>query len=158
MKSLPPLAAVAREVPADPIRSRAPEPFFSLLQGREKRRLGDAFGLGNFGVNLTVLEPQAQSALLHRHSKQDEFIYILEGAPTLVTDRGEVPLRPGMCAGFPAGGVAHHLVNRTAMPVTYLEIGDRTAGDEGTYPNDDLKAVQEPGGQWAFTHKDGRPY
>lgn len=153
-----PLALLARDVPADPIRSRAPEPYFSLLQGREKRRLGDAFGLRNFGVNQTVLEPLAQSALLHRHSKQDEFIYILEGEPTLVTDRGEVPLRPGMCAGFPAGGVAHHLVNRTATPVTYLEVGDRTAGDVGTYPNDDLKAVQEPGGQWVFTHKDGRPY
>ena len=156
--TVPPLAVLAHEVPADPIRSRAPEPFFSKLQGRDKRRLGDAFGLRNFGVNLTVLQPQAQSALLHRHSKQDEFIYILEGTPTLVTDRGEVPLRPGMCAGFPAGGVAHHLVNRTGTRVTYLEVGDRTSGDEGSYPNDDLRAVQDSSGRWVFTHKDGRPY
>ena len=153
-----PLAVLAHDVPADPIRSRTPEPFFSRLQGREKRRLSDAFGLHNFGVNLTVLDPGGMSALLHRHKSQDEFIYVLEGEPTLVTDRGEVPLRPGMCAGFLAGGVAHQLVNRTDTPVTYLEIGDRTAGDEATYPNDDLKAVQEAGGRWVFTHKDGRPY
>ena len=158
MTSKPPLAVLAREVAADPIRSRTPEPFFSRLQGREKRRLGDAFGLHNFGVNLTVLDPGGMSALLHRHKSQDEFIYVLEGESTLVTDRGDVPLRPGMCAGFPAGGVAHQLVNRTDAPVTYLEVGDRTAGDEATYPNDDLKAAQEEGGRWVLTHKDGGPY
>ena len=96
-------------------------------------------------------------ALLHRHSRQDEFVYILEGRPTLVTDRGEQVLEPGMCAGFPAGGVAHQLVNRTGADVVYLEIGDRTPGDEGSYPADDLKAVLGPDG-WIFTHKDGTAY
>ena len=82
------------------------------MRNREKRALGDHFGLKNFGVNLTRLYPGGESALLHRHSKQDELVYILEGEPTLVTDYGEVPLRPGMCTGFPAGGVAHQIVNR----------------------------------------------
>lgn len=125
---------------------------------REKRPLGDLFGLNNFGVNLTTLFPGGESALLHRHSKQDEFIYILQGNPALVTDRGEIVLSPGMCAGFPAQGIAHHLVNRTGEDVLYLEIGDRTGGDEGTYPKDDLKATLGPDGNWIFTHKDGRPY
>lgn len=125
---------------------------------RQKRTLGDAFGLKSFGVNLTTLEPGGQSALLHRHSKQDELVYILEGHPTLVTDAGEIELAPGMCAGFPAGGVAHHLVNRSSDSVTYLEIGDRTPGDVGSYPNDDLQAVQESDGTWRFLHKDGSPY
>ena len=92
-----------------------------------------------------------------RHG-QDEIIYILEGAPTLVTDRGEMELRPGMCAGFPAGGVAHQLVNRTDRDVVYLEIGDRSAGDAGTYPADDIEARLGPDGAWRFTHKDGTPY
>jgi uncharacterized cupin superfamily protein len=70
---------------------------------REKRQLGDVFGLKNFGVNLTRLMPGGESALLHRHSKQDEFIYILKGEPTLVTETAEVTLSPGMCAGFPRG-------------------------------------------------------
>lgn len=138
--------------------SNYPEPFAGRVAGRIKRPLGDLFGLKNFGVNLTTLTPGAASALLHRHSRQDEFIYILEGHPTLVTEGGETALRPGMCAGFPAAGNAHHLVNRTASDVLYLEIGDRTPGDEASYPGDDLKAALDDNGTWVFTHKDGRPY
>ncbi|MEL7048903.1 MAG: cupin domain-containing protein [Pseudomonadota bacterium] len=135
-----------------------PAPFADRVADRVKRPLGDQFGLTNFGVNLTTLKPGSESALLHRHKTQDEFIYILEGRPTLVTDQGEVQLAPGMCAGFPANGIAHHLVNRTQNDVTYIEIGDRSPNDEGTYPNDDLKAVQSPDGKWQFTRKDGTPY
>ncbi len=138
--------------------SNYPEPFFSRMGRREKRPLGDLFGLKNFGVNLTTIHPGGESALLHRHSKQDEFVYILQGEPTLVTDQGEMTLSPGMCAGFPAQGIAHQLVNRTGSVVVYLEIGDRTAGDEGRYPVDDLQAVLGADGKWQFSHKDGRPY
>ncbi|CAN0479788.1 unnamed protein product, partial [Phaeothamnion confervicola] len=138
--------------------SNYPEPFFSRMAGREKRQLGDVFGLQNFGVNLTRLNPHAESALLHRHSKQDEFVYILQGMPTLLTEDEEVQLSPGMCAGFPANGTAHQLVNRTEDIVLYLEIGDRTPGDQGTYPKDDLKAVLGADGKWVFTSKDGKPY
>lgn len=153
-----PIALQASEAPARARKSGYPEPFRSRMDGRVKQPLGDLFGLSNFGVNRTVLEPGGCSSLLHRHSRQDEFVYILTGRPVLVTDRGEVPLGPGMCAGFPAGGIAHQLVNRTGEPVTYLEIGDRTPGDEGTYPADDLKAVQDEEGRWVYLHKDGTPY
>ncbi|WP_339713187.1 cupin domain-containing protein [uncultured Sneathiella sp.] len=138
--------------------SNYPEPFFSRMKGRVKRQLGDVFGLNNFGVNLTRLAPGGESALLHRHSRQDEFIYILEGKPTLVTEAAEIILEPGFCAGFPAKGEAHQLVNRTDEDIVYLEVGDRTPGDEGSYPKDDLKAALGSDGQWQFTHKDGRPY
>lgn len=137
--------------------SNYPEPFCSRMGKREKRPLGDLFGLTNFGVNLTRLAPGGESALLHRHTRQDEFVYVLEGRPTLVTESGEIPLEPGMCAGFPAGGEAHQLVNRTYGTVVYLEIGDRTPGDEGSYPRDDLKATLVDG-KWVFAHKDGTPY
>ena len=109
-------------------------------------------------MNLTKLLPGAQSALLHRHSRQDEFIYILQGHPTLLTDQGAVQLAPGMCAGFAANGAAHHLVNNSQQDVLYLEIGDRTTGDEAFYPNDDLQAKQGADGKWHFTHKDGTNY
>jgi uncharacterized cupin superfamily protein len=125
---------------------------------RQKRPLGDMFGLNNFGVNMTTLLPGGESALLHRHSKQDEFIYIIKGHPVLVTDKGEYQLEPGMCAGFPAGGIAHQLVNRTTEEVVYLEIGDRTQGDEGQYPADDIAAKLDANGKWVFSHKDGTPY
>lgn len=153
--------AAAIDAATAPLRvkpSNYPEPFFSRMGKREKRPLGDLFGLKNFGANLTTLRPGGESALLHRHSKQDEFIYIVTGHPTLVTDDGETALAPGMCAGFPAQGAAHQLVNRTDADVVYLEIGDRTPGDEGSYPADDLQATLGPDGKWRFTHKDGTPY
>jgi uncharacterized cupin superfamily protein len=153
-----PLAFPAALAPKRAKPSNYPEPFRSRMAGREKHPLGDIFGLRNFGVNLTRLLPGGESALLHHHSRQDEFIYILEGEPTLVTDQGEVALSPGLCAGFPAGGVAHQLVNRSDRDVVYLEIGDRSPGDEGSYPADDLAARLSPDGGWVFTHKDGQPY
>ena len=151
-------AVRASEIAASARRTGYPEPFASQMSGRVKRRLGEVFGLRNFGVNLTRLAPGGISALRHSHSKQDEFIYVLEGTPTLVTDEGEAQLAPGWCAGFRAGGAAHQLVNRTTIEVAFLEVGDRTAGDQGTYPADDLKAVVGADGQWVFTHKDGTPY
>src|SRR6266481_422230 len=103
------------------------------MAGRVKRPLGELFGLTNFGVNLTRLAPGAPSSLHHRHSRQDELIYVLEGEPTLFSDAGEMQLHPGMVAGFAAGGTAHHLENRTERDCVILEIGDRTLGDEGSY-------------------------
>ena len=136
--------------------SNYPEPFASRMANRVKRQLGDAFGLSNFGVNLTTLAPGGESALLHVHSVQDEFIYILEGAATLVLESGEHEMRAGDCMGFPAKGEAHQIVNRSDAPVTYLEIGDRLPGDAGSYPKDDLVAVMTEAG-WSFTRKDGTP-
>lgn len=147
----------AAEAPPRTKPSNYPEIFARRMMGREKRPLGDLFGLTNFGVNLTRLAPGAESALLHRHSRQDEFVYILEGTPTLVTDEGEHLLGPGDCMGFRANGLAHQLVNRSDMDAVYLEIGDRTPGDAGTYPADDLRADLDAG-RWVFSHKDGRPY
>jgi len=153
-----PVAIRAADAPARVKPSNYPEPFASRMKGREKRPLGDLFGLTNFGVNLTRLVPGGVSALRHAHTKQDEFVYILEGRPTLHTDEGKVLLAPGMCAGFKAGtGNGHCLINETAEDVVYLEIGDRTRGDVGTYPDDDLAAefVED---QWRFAHKDGSRY
>jgi uncharacterized cupin superfamily protein len=136
-----------------------PEPLASLLKGRARHPLGSQFGLTNFGVNFTRLPPGSISAPRHYHSNQDEFVYILEGTPVLVTDAGETPLRPGMCAGFKAGsGNAHHLRNRSDTTVVYLEIGDRTAGDVVTYPDDDVQIVQAPDGRLQVVRKDGSPF
>jgi len=151
----------AIEAASAPPRSKPtsyPEPFASRMVGREKRPLGDLFGLRNFGVNLTRLTPGAPSALHHCHSRQDEFVYVLEGELTLVGEASTTLLRPGMCAGFRAGGPAHHLENRSAGDVVYLEIGDRQEGDEVFYPADDLQAVLGADGRWRFTRKDGSAY
>jgi uncharacterized cupin superfamily protein len=135
-----------------------PEPYKSRVAGRHRRRLGDYAGLKNFGVNLTRLDPGTESSMRHWHSKQDEFIYVLEGEVTLVTDAGRQKLKPGMAAGFPAGRAdGHQLVNESAAPVLYLEIGDRTSEDGATYSDVDM-AARMVDGKWVFTHKDGRPY
>jgi uncharacterized cupin superfamily protein len=154
-----PVAVVAADAPARRKPSNYPQPFAQRVGGREKRALGDLFGLSNFGVNLTRLAPGAISALRHCHSRQDEFVYILQGHPTLLTDAGATDLEPGMCAGFKAGsGNGHQLVNNSGADVLYLEVGDRTPGDEGFYPDDDLKALLQADGSWRFAHKDGSPY
>jgi uncharacterized cupin superfamily protein len=153
-----PVAVVAGDAPIRTKPSNYPEPFASQMSGRQKQPLGELFGLTNFGVNRTRLAPNAVSSLRHAHTKQDEFIYILQGHPTLHSDAGRTQLSPGMCAGFKAGtGNGHRLVNETAEDVIYLEMGDRTPGDEGSYPDDDLRALKVQDG-WRFVHKDGTPY
>jgi uncharacterized cupin superfamily protein len=154
-----PTAIAAAAVPPSRPGRGYPEPFAARVVGRERRALGDAFGLTNFGVNLTRLPPGGMSALRHTHQREDEFVYIIEGEPTLVTNAGETSLLPGMCAGFKAGsGDAHHLLNRTGHDVVYLEMGDRNPGDTVIYPDDDIGRALAPDGQRRFVHRDGRPY
>jgi uncharacterized cupin superfamily protein len=146
-----------QEIP-DSIGSNYPDRFRPFVAGRVKKRLGNAAGLKNFGVNLVKLAPGSWSALRHWHSHQDELIYVLSGEITLVTDDGEQILKPGMAAGFPAGITnGHNLLNRSLEIALYLEIGDRTPDDRVTYPDEDLIA-QDENGHWIFTHKDGRLY
>lgn len=157
MKTIKPIHAEEITPPEAP--SIYPEPFRSQMQGRVKRKLGDHFDLNNFGVNLTELQPGALSALKHRHTLQDEMIYILAGTPTLVYGDEEYLMGPGQCFGFKAGNEnAHHLVNRSENMVIYIEIGDRSPNDRVDYPDDDICAVSTENGGWQFTHKNGSPY
>ncbi len=147
---------VAVEAPARST-SNYPPQFAERVAGRSKIPLGDLFGIESFGVNLTTLAPGTQSSLRHRHTVQDEFVYILSGEIVLAHDDGETILKAGMCAGFRHGGSAHQLLNRSEESATYLEVGDRQPGDAADYPDDDLVAVRSDSG-WRFAHKDGSPY
>jgi uncharacterized cupin superfamily protein len=136
-----------------------PEPFRADNTMRYYRRLADHAGLKNFGVNLVRIVPGGRSSARHAHSKQDEFVYVLEGDVVLETNAGEQTLRPGMCAGFPCGtGDAHRFVNRSPTDVLLLVVGDRTAGDEAIYPDIDLHGSPGPDGKFRFSRKDGTPY
>ena len=131
-----------------------PSDFAKLVAGRVKRRIGNSLGLKNFGINLVILHTGSASSQRHWHSNQDEFVYILEGEATLITDAGEQTLEPGMVAGFPAGkSDGHHLINKSDTKVTYLEVGDRTQNDNVDYP--DIDMLRRDG---RFVHKDGTPY
>lgn len=132
-----------------------PPPHDAPVRKRRKRRLSPALGLNDFGVNLVELPPGAWSSQRHWHSREDEFVMVLEGTLTLITDAGEQDLGPGMVAGFPKGVAdGHHLVNRSDAPAVYLEVGSRDAADEADYP--DIDMVLRPGA--GFLHRDGEPY
>ena len=137
-----------------------PPQFQHVVKGRLKRRLSPELGLTNFGVNLTTLQPGAASTLRHWHEAQDEFIYVVSGQLTLVTDAGKQVLGPGMCAGFPKGKPdGHHLINETGEPASFLEVGDRTQPDKGHYADVDMAAGPDPvTGKVVFTRKDGTSY
>ena len=136
-----------------------PEPFRADNMMRFYRRLGDHAGLKNFGVNLVRIVPGGRSSARHAHSKQDEFVYVLEGEVVLETDAGEQELERGMCAGFPFGtGEAHRFVNRSRTDALLLVIGDRSDGDEVTYPDIDLHGSVDSDGRFRFSRKDGTPY
>jgi uncharacterized cupin superfamily protein len=135
-----------------------PEPFRSRVLPRERRALGDAFGLTKFGVNLTTLYPGSESSMRHWHSHEDELVYVLAGEVVLVTGAGEQTLTPGSCAGFAAGSTdGHQLVNRGTVPAVYLEIGNRDAADRVVYPDVDL-LWNPPAVPDQYTHRDGTPY
>lgn len=132
-----------------------PPEFQSVVAGRIKRRLGDALGLSDFGVNLVELPPGSSSALRHWHSAEDEFVYVLSGVLTLVTDAGEQRLPAGTCAGFPkSSGDGHCLRNDGEGPATYLEVGSRNPADRVVYPDVDMVVERRV----VFARKDGTPY
>jgi uncharacterized cupin superfamily protein len=149
---------VAADAPARTKPSNYPEPFASRMAGREKRPLGDPFGLTQFGVNLTTLLPGAATALHHQHTRQDEWVYVAKGEVTLCLGNESSVMKEGACVGFPAGGKAHHIENRSPDIAVIIEVGTRVTGDTVSYPDDDLVAMMTPAGAWGFAHKNGEPW
>jgi uncharacterized cupin superfamily protein len=135
-----------------------PEPFRQLVLGRSRKRLGNAAGLTQFGVNLATLKPGAASAQRHWHAVEDEFVYMLAGEVVLCEDGGEVVLRPGDAAGFKAGVAnGHCLVNRSDNDAVYLEIGTRAVRERAEYPDVDMRMERDENGA-RYLHKSGEPY
>jgi len=153
----PPVKLSPTDVPPKIGTTAYPAELRGACDGREKHALGDAFGLTQFGVNYTVLRPGAASALRHWHLEEDEFVFVLSGQLTLITDRGEIMLNAGECTGFPAGRADGHLiVNQTDEAAAYLEVGNRSQTDTVNFPDDDLHGTKSDG-KYSFTRKDGSP-
>ncbi len=135
-----------------------PKEHREQVKRRSKRALGDALGLTHYGVNLVELEPGAWSSQRHWHSAEDEFMVVVSGELTLITDAGRQVLSAGMVAGFPAGTAdGHHLVNESEQTAVYLEVGDRSDDDEVRYPDIDMVLTRRSEGG-VYRHNDGRPY
>jgi len=146
------------DVASVPVRTGSgyPAPFDVPCASRTRRRLGDAGGLRDFGVNLMTLPPGGWSSQRHWHSEEDEFVYLLEGELKLVEDTGEILLRAGECAAFPKGtGNGHHLINDSSAMAVYLEVGSRNPNDLTTCSDIDLMSSNSDG---RFVRKDGSPY
>jgi uncharacterized cupin superfamily protein len=139
-------------------RSGYPEPYRQAVTGRERKRLGNAVGLDQFGINLSRLKPGAASSQRHWHKHEDEFVYVLDGELVLVEDGGETVLKPGDAAGWKAGVAnGHCLINRTQRDAVYLEIGTRAPREVAEYPEIDLRAERD-GKDFRYLHKSGAPY
>jgi uncharacterized cupin superfamily protein len=135
-----------------------PEPFRQAVLGRERKRLGNAVGLDQFGVNLSRLKPGAASSQRHWHQNEDELVYVLEGELVLCEDGGETILKPGDAAGWKAGVAnGHCLINRAERDAVYIEIGSRAARETANYPDIDMRAERDDKGM-RYAHKDGTPY
>ena len=135
-----------------------PAKYSEPCESREKKVLGNTFGLSQFGVNLTTLQPGVWSARRHWHAQEDEFVYVVEGELVLIDDEGEHVLTKGMCAGFPAGDEnGHHLVNKSDLPAIYIEVGSRMPTETAYYPDDDLVAHKTTDG-FVFTDREGKKY
>jgi uncharacterized cupin superfamily protein len=145
------------KIPID-TRTGYPEPFRRAVEGRERKRLGNAIGLDQFGVNLSRLKPGAASSQRHWHQAEDEFVYMLEGELVLIEDDGETVLRPGDAAGWKAGVAnGHCLVNRSSRDAVYLEIGSRAPREVANYPDIDMRAERD-GKNQRYVRKSGEPY
>jgi uncharacterized cupin superfamily protein len=139
-------------------RSGYPEPFRKVTIGRERKRLGNAMGLDQFGVNLARLKPGAQSSQRHWHRHEDELIYVLEGELVLAENDGETVLRPGDAAGWKAGiANGHCLINRGERDAVFLEIGSRAPREIVDYPDIDMR-FERDGMDGRYLHKSGAPY
>ena len=133
-----------------------PPPFDAPCADRTRRRLGNAGGLADFGVNLMTLPPGGWSSQRHWHSHEDEFVYLLEGELVLVEDGGETILRAGDCAAFAKNtGDGHHMINRSSATAVYLEVGSRSPLDLTTCSDVDMMS---PASDGRFLHKNGEPY
>ena len=139
--------------------SAYPDAYQHVTKDRFVRRLTDPAKLTNYAVNIVRLAPSGQSSCRHSHSKQDEFVYMLDGELVLNSDAGRQVVKPGDCVGFPAGtDDAHHFVNETDQDASFMVIGDRSAGDIVSYPEDDMIGNLDADGKLVITKKDGTAY
>lgn len=145
------------KLPSDTV-NMYPDPFWKVVQGRERRRLGNAAGLTQFGVNLTTLKPGTWSSQRHWHRNEDEFIYVLRGEIVLQEEHGEVVLKAGDCAGWKAdGGIGHCLINRSQSDAVYIEVGSRKVNDTVVYSDIDMRLERDKTGN-RYLHKNGESY
>jgi uncharacterized cupin superfamily protein len=141
-----------------------PPPYDAPVKARSYRRLAQAFGITQFGVNIVRLPPGVWSSQRHWHALEDEFVHILEGEVVMLSNDGEQLCHAGDVAGFKAGTKdGHHFINRSNTDALLLIVGSRLDGDHGEYPDIDMKfrprSYSAPADvRSVYTHKDNSPF
>lgn len=148
-----------KDIPSRPAKSPYPPPYNEGFHPEMLwKPVGAMLGLRNFGVNIVTLPPGARSAERHWHKAQDEFVYLIEGELTILSEAGETTMSQGQSVGFKAGVPdGHVLVNNATEPAVYLCVGDRAHPEHVTYPDVDMQLVADEKGP-RFLHADGTPY
>lgn len=146
------------KVPED-VATGYPVQFRNVIQGRSRKRLGNAIGLTQFGVNICTIRPGSQSSQRHWHANEDEFVYVLDGEVVVIEDDGEIVLKKGEAAGWKAGAPnGHTIVNRSDRDALVLEVGTRDpVGDKVVYSDIDM-LFERTATERRYTRKSGEPY
>ena len=131
-------------------------PEHAAKSGRySSARLSEDGGISQYGAYIETLDPGARSSERHWHEKEDEFLYVLSGEAVLIENDGEHILKPGDAACWPAGVPnAHHLINRSSQPCSFLIVGTRLTHDTCHYP-DIGHTLYTEGENWRIEGKDG---
>ncbi len=138
--------------------TRYPPPFNKTVEGRSRKRLGNAAGLTQFGVNICTLKPGAASSQRHWHENEDELVYVLAGEVVMCEDDGEIVLKPGDVAAWKAGVPnGHCLINRSDRDAVFIEVGTRAAAERAYYSDIDMMIVRDDKGA-RYMKKNGEPY
>jgi uncharacterized cupin superfamily protein len=91
---------------------------------------GRAFGFKRVAIHHEVLPPGRRTSRPHAEKTEDEFIYVIEGAPDVWLDGALHRLQAGDGVGFSAGdGMAHTFINNTQTDVRLLVVGDVNRDD-----------------------------
>lgn len=92
--------------------------------------VGRATGLVKIGVHVETLPPGRRTSWPHAESTEEEFVYVVQGAPDVWQDGHLYRLKPGDAVGYPAGtGIAHAFLNNTDAVVILLVVGDAHRAD-----------------------------
>ncbi len=135
-----------------------PEHYAKAVKGRSNVALGNPFGLTQFGVNITTLEPGAWSSQRHWHLNEDELVVALEGDMVIVDENGRHPFKQGQCMGWKANTPnAHCIVNESVKSVKFLIVGTRVETEEAHYPDIDMHYRRDEKGP-RFHRKDGSSF
>ena len=109
-------------------------------------RLSRPAGLQRAHVNLLRVPPGKEAFMLHRHSVQEEWSYIVEGEGTAQIGEEKIKVSAGDFIAFPLNGKAHTIVNTGTRDLVYLTGGEDSPYDIGHFPSVNKMIVFGPDG------------